>query len=44
MKLCDGLMRVPGWTIYWKGLAADAIPAAIDWAVKQPVDIPRDGE
>jgi acetylglutamate kinase len=44
MKLCDGLMRVPGWTIYWKGLTADAIPAAIEWAVKQPVDIPRDGE
>jgi acetylglutamate synthase len=44
MKLCDGLVRVPGWTIYWKGLAADAIPAAIAWAVKQPVDIPRDGE
>lgn len=44
MKLCDGLVRVPGWTIYWKGLAADAIPAAIAWAVKQPVDIPRDGD
>jgi hypothetical protein len=44
MKLCDGLVRVPGWTVYWKGLAPDAIPSAIDWAVKQPVDIPRDGD
>jgi hypothetical protein len=44
MKLCDGLVRVPGWTIYWKGLAPDAIPAAIAWAVQQPVDIPRDGD
>ena len=43
-KLCDGLVRVPGWTVYWKGLAAHAIPAAIDWAVQQPVDIPRDGD
>lgn len=43
-KLCDGLVRVPDWTVYWKGLAADAIPKAIHWAVKQPVDIPRDGD
>ena len=43
-KLCDGLVRVPGWTIYWKGLAPEAIPAAIDWAVKRPVDIPREGD
>jgi GNAT superfamily N-acetyltransferase len=43
-KLCDGLVRVPGWTVYWKGLAIKAIPRAIDWAVKQPVDIPRDAE
>jgi len=42
-KLCDGLVRVPDWTIYWKGLAADAIPKAIAWAVAQPVDIPRGG-
>lgn len=43
-KLCDGLVRVPDWTVYWKGLAADAIPKAIEWAVKQPVDIPRNGD
>jgi acetylglutamate kinase len=41
-KLCDGLVRVPDWTVYWKGLAPDAIPMAIAWAVKQPVDIPRE--
>jgi acetylglutamate kinase len=44
VKLCDGLARVPDWTVYWKGLAADSIPKAITWAVKQPVDIPRDGD
>ncbi len=42
VKLCDGLARFEDWTVYWKGIAPDAIPAAIDWAVKQPVDIPRD--
>lgn len=43
-KLCDGLVRTPDWVVYWKGLAPGAIPQAIDWAVRQPVDIPRDGE
>ena len=43
-KICDGLVRVPDWTVYWKGVAPGAIPAVIDWAVGQPVDIPRDGE
>lgn len=43
-KLCDGLVRVPDWTVYWKGLAAHAIPDAIAWAVRQPVDIPRGGD
>jgi ribosomal protein S18 acetylase RimI-like enzyme len=43
-KLCDGLARLPEWTVYWKGLAAEAIPAVIDWTVKQPIDIPRAGE
>jgi acetylglutamate kinase len=44
VKLCDGLARLPDWTIYWKGLAPDAIPAAIAWAVAQPLDIARDGD
>ncbi len=44
VKLCDGLARLPDWTVYWKGVAPPAIPAAIDWAVAQPVDIPRNRE
>lgn len=44
VKLCDGLARLPDWTVYWKGVAPGAIPAAIDWAVRQPVDIPKSGE
>ncbi len=43
VKLCDGLVRLPDWTVYWKGLAPDAIPGAIEWALRQPVDIPRNG-
>ncbi|HQQ78892.1 MAG TPA: GNAT family N-acetyltransferase, partial [Thermoanaerobaculia bacterium] len=43
-KLCDGLVRTPDWTVYWKGLAPGEIPQAIDWAMRQPVDIPRDEE
>lgn len=39
-KLCDGMVRVPGWNVYWKGLSAEKIPAAIDYALAQPVDIP----
>ncbi|MBK9373985.1 MAG: hypothetical protein IPN03_09700 [Holophagales bacterium] len=41
-KLCDGLMRIPGWTVYWRGLDPASIPAAIGWAADQPVDIARD--
>ena len=43
-KLCDGLVRLPEWTVYWKGVPPTSIPAAIDWAVSQPVDIPRGDE
>ncbi len=42
VKLCDGLVRLPDWIVYWKGLPPAAIPAAIEWAVGQPVDISRD--
>jgi hypothetical protein len=43
-KLCDGLVRVPGWTVYWKGLPLGSVSAAVEWAAGQQVDIPRDGE
>ncbi len=43
-KLCDGLMRLPDWTIYWKGVVPGAIPSAIEWAVGQPVDFPKNGK
>jgi hypothetical protein len=37
-------MRLPEWTVYWKGLDPDAIPTAIKWAAAQPVDIPHGDE
>lgn len=43
-RLCDGLLRVPDWTVYWKGLAPASIPAAVDWALSRPVDIPHGDE
>ena len=43
-KICDGLVRLPDWTVYWKGVVPEGIPAAVGWAVGQPVDISRDGE
>lgn len=38
-KLCDGMAKFPAWHVYWKGIAAAEIPAAIDYALKQEVDI-----
>ena len=40
-KLCDGLARFPGWTVYWRGVPYASIPAVLDWTLAQPVDIPR---
>jgi acetylglutamate kinase len=39
-KLADGLMRFPGWTVFWKGLEPAEVPEAITWALAQPVDLP----
>ena len=39
-RLADGLVRTTTWTIYWKGLPHSLIPAAIDFALEQPIDIP----
>jgi GNAT superfamily N-acetyltransferase len=37
-KQCDGLVRVPDWTVYFKGLAPERIPEAIGHALAQPLD------
>ena len=38
------LLTTPDLAALLAALAAEAIPRAIEWAVKQPVDIPRDGD
>ncbi len=37
-KQCDGLLRVPGWNVFWKGLTPEAIAQAIAFARDQPED------
>lgn len=39
-QLCDGMVRLTEWNVYWKGLAPDRIPAAVAYALAQPIDIP----
>ncbi len=48
-KLCDGLARFSssgstGWHVFWKGIRPDQIPAAIEHALSQPIDIPHGDE
>ena len=37
-KVCDGMTRLPEWHVFWRGLAAGEIPAAIELALQAPVD------
>jgi len=39
-KLADGLVRMPDWNVFWRGLAPEQIPAAIEYALAAPVDFP----
>jgi acetylglutamate kinase len=41
-NICDGLARFPEWHVYWRGLAPQRIPSAIEYALAQPVDIAPD--
>ncbi|HVW25138.1 MAG TPA: hypothetical protein VHC69_07180 [Polyangiaceae bacterium] len=36
--LCDGLMRVAGWTTYWRGIAPADVPRIIEDALKRQDD------
>ena len=35
---CDGMVKLPGWRVYWRGLEAERIPAAVAAARAAPVD------
>jgi acetylglutamate kinase len=43
-NLCDGLHRTREWTLYWKGLDPAQVPAASEFALAQPIDIPSPGD
>lgn len=38
LQECDGMERTEKWHVFWKGLAAERIPEAIETALVQPVD------
>jgi acetylglutamate kinase len=38
-RQADGLHRVGGWHLFWKGLSTQRIPEAIAFALAQPVDL-----
>ncbi len=42
-KLADGLLRLPGWVVYWRGLALERVPDAVHCALSRPVDLPPAG-
>jgi len=39
VKQCDGMMRLPAWHVYWRGLDLTAVPAAITEALSRPPDL-----
>lgn len=39
-KQADGLIRFPEWHVYWKGLPPVDVPAAVQFALAQPNDLP----
>lgn len=43
-RLADGLVKTPGWWVFWKGLAVERVPEAVAWSLAQPVDLPTRDE
>jgi len=39
-KLADGIHRSPDWIVFWRGIPTAYIPACIEYAIRQPIDIP----
>jgi hypothetical protein len=34
------MVRLPAWTVFWKGLPPERIQSAVELALAQPVDLP----
>lgn len=39
-KLCDGMVRFPEWTVYWKGVRPGQVPDVIRFVLAQSLDLP----
>jgi len=37
-SLCDGMMRMGGWTVYWRGIEPADIPRVVEDAIHRPDD------
>jgi acetylglutamate kinase len=37
-SVCDGLVRSPEWTVYWRGIDTAMIPDVVETACAQPAD------
>ncbi|HYP76174.1 MAG TPA: hypothetical protein VER12_09475 [Polyangiaceae bacterium] len=37
-SVCDGMMRLPEWNVYWRGIEAQRIPDVIEAARSHPAD------
>lgn len=38
VTLCDGMLRLPRWHVFWRGIAPAQIPAAVHEALARPED------
>jgi acetylglutamate kinase len=38
VKQCEGLVRLPEWHVFWRGLPPERIAAAVDYALAAPSD------
>jgi GNAT superfamily N-acetyltransferase len=38
VKQCEGLIRLPEWHVFWRGLPAERVPSAVDSALAAPSD------
>ncbi len=41
LQQCEGLIRIDGWHVFWRGLEPAQIPRAIELALAAPDDFPR---
>ncbi len=40
LTVCDGMLRLPGWQVFWRGLAPSEVPAIAEHATSLEDDFP----